>query len=60
MSDVEAIENVDGRGSMYGVVDSMRQLTRAFEELLKFLPADFMWAHAGKHQPVFNLRGMGA
>lgn len=43
MSDVETIENVDGRGSMYGVVDSMRQLTRTFEELLKFLPTDFVW-----------------
>ena len=43
MSDIQGFENVDGRGSMYGVVDTMRQLTRALEDLLNFLPADFVW-----------------
>ena len=37
------IENVGMHGSMYGLVDSMRHLTKAFEELLDFLPPDFVW-----------------
>ena len=39
----ENVENVDMHGSMYGLVDSMRHLTKAFEELLEFLPTDFVW-----------------
>ena len=51
MSDVETIENVDGRGSMYGVVDIMRQLTRALEDLLEYLPTDFVWPTIVDAQP---------
>lgn len=48
------IENVGGRGSMYGAVDTLRHMTKAMEELLEHLPADFVWptmfdvsAHSG-------------
>ena len=37
------IEGKEGLGSMYGVVDSMRNMTRAMEELLEFLPQDYVW-----------------
>ena len=37
------IENTQGYGSMFGVVDSLRNMTQAMEELLKFLPEDFVW-----------------
>lgn len=32
-----------GRGSMFGVVSSMRNMTQAFEGLLQFLPENFVW-----------------
>ena len=35
------IENSPGHGSMFGVVDSMRNMTSAMEELLRFLPNKF-------------------
>ncbi len=38
-----AIENSEGYGSMFGVVDGMRYMTNAMEELLRFLPKDFVW-----------------
>lgn len=31
------------RGSMFGIVASMGNMTQAFEELLRFLPKDFVW-----------------
>ena len=37
------IENSDGNGSMFGVVDSLNNLASAMTELLKFLPQDFVW-----------------
>lgn len=37
------IEGVDGRGSMYGVVDGLRNMTAALESLLEFLPENFVW-----------------
>ena len=37
------IENSPGHGSMFGVVDSMRNITSAMEELLRFLPNKFVW-----------------
>ena len=37
------IENANGHGSMYGVVDSMHNMTDAMEALLLHLPADFVW-----------------
>ena len=37
------IENSTDHGSMFGVVDSMQNMTRAMEELLQFLPRDFVW-----------------
>ena len=33
-------EGIDGNGSMYGIVDSMRNATAAMEQLIQFLPAD--------------------
>ena len=36
-------ESLQGRGSMFGVVDSQRQMVQAMEELLMFLPDDFVW-----------------
>ena len=38
-----SIENTNGYGSMYGVVDSMRNMADAMEQLLRFLPEDFVW-----------------
>ena len=38
-----SIENNSGYGSMYGVVDSMRNMTSAMEQLLQFLPENFVW-----------------
>ena len=38
-----AIENSQGHGSMFGVVDSLRNMTNAMEQLLQFLPEDFVW-----------------
>ena len=38
-----AIEGQGFNGSMYGAVDSLVMAGRAMEELLAFLPADFMW-----------------
>ena len=32
-----------GQGSMFGVVSSMRNMIQAFEELLRFLPDNFIW-----------------
>ena len=37
------IENSHGNGSMFGVVDSMRNMASAMEELLPFLPENFVW-----------------
>ena len=37
------IESSDGRGSTFGIVDSLLYMTKAMEELLVFLPADFVW-----------------
>ena len=37
------IEGKESLGSMYGVVDSMRNMTQAMEELLEFLPQDYVW-----------------
>ncbi len=37
------MENAPGHGSMFGVVDSMQNMTRAMAELLQFLPKNFVW-----------------
>ena len=37
------IEGSPGHGSMYGVVDSVRNAADALSELLQHLPADSMW-----------------
>ena len=37
------IENEPGHGSMFGVVDSMQNMTQAMAELLQFLPKNFVW-----------------
>ena len=37
------IEGSPGHGSMYGVVDSFRNAANALSELLRHLPADFVW-----------------
>ena len=38
-----SIENSPKHGSMFGVVDSMRNMTQAMEELLQHLPENFVW-----------------
>ena len=38
-----SIESRGGYGSIYGVVDSMRNMTCAMEQLLRFLPENFVW-----------------
>ena len=38
------MENAPGHGSMFGVVDSMQNMTRAMAELLQFLPKEFRLA----------------
>ena len=37
------VEGTQGRGSMFGAVDSLQNMTRAFEALLEFLPDGFVW-----------------
>ena len=37
------IEGSQGNGSMFGVVDSLRNMTSAMEEILRYLPEDFVW-----------------
>ena len=37
------IEHSHGNGSMFGVVDSIRNMADAMEELLRFLPENFVW-----------------
>ena len=36
-------EKESSSGSIYGVVDSMRNMTSAMEQLLRFLPENFVW-----------------
>ena len=36
----------EGAGSMFGVVESMRNMTEALEELTEFLPEEFVWPTA--------------
>ena len=36
-------ESESSYGSIYGVVDSMRNMTSAMEQLLRFLPENFVW-----------------
>ncbi len=38
-----SIEGTNDHGSMYGVVDSLRSMTDAMEQLLQYLPEDFVW-----------------
>ena len=37
------IEGSQGNGSMFGVVDSLRNMTSAMEETLRYLPGNFVW-----------------
>ncbi len=64
------IENSQGHGSMFGVVDSLNNLASAMTELLQFLPEDFVWptilnaspfsayAEWGRDSTTENLRGV--
>ena len=45
------LEGSPGHGSMFGVVDSMSNLAKAMEDLLRFLPADFVWPTIVKVSP---------
>ena len=40
---MDNIESERGDGSMYGVVDSLRNATEAMRQLERFLPNDFVW-----------------
>ena len=37
------VEGMNGNGSMYGVVDNMHVMAGVLEELLQYLPKDFVW-----------------
>ena len=43
MTERQGVENQDGKGSMYGVVDNLGRMTKALEETLAFLPENFVW-----------------
>ena len=53
------IENSQGHGSMFGVVDSLNNLASAMTELLQFLPEDFVLADDTECVAIFDLRGVG-
>lgn len=36
-------EGKGGKGSMYGAADSLRNLSEAVDELLEYLPENFLW-----------------
>ena len=42
-TELDNIESARDDGSMYGVVDSLRNATEAMRQLERFLPDDFMW-----------------
>ena len=45
------MESVNGRGSMYGVADSVENMSNAMKEMLKYLPGDSMWPMVWKVSP---------
>ena len=46
-----SIENSSEYGSMFGVVDNMRKMTQAMEDLLRHLPENFVWPTYVKVSP---------